>query len=125
MEGGATWIHVVDLDAARTGVGANRGVVLDIAAHVDARIQVGGGLRTVEDAASLLDGGISRVVLGTAALETPEVLATLAARYPGRVAVGLDHRRDGEELAVRGWERAAATTVADALDTVKQLDLGA
>jgi phosphoribosylformimino-5-aminoimidazole carboxamide ribotide isomerase len=125
MEGGATWIHVVDLDAARTGVGANRGVVLDIAAHVDARIQVGGGLRTVEDAASLLDGGISRVVLGTAALETPEVLAALAARYPGRVAVGLDHRRDGEELAVRGWERAAATTVADALDTVTQLDLGA
>ena len=125
VEGGAAWIHVVDLDAARTGTSANRAVVLDIAAHVEARLQVGGGVRTMEDAAALLDGGITRVVLGTAALETPAVLATLAARYPGRVAVGLDHRRDGEELAVRGWERAAATTVADALDALQQLDIGA
>jgi phosphoribosylformimino-5-aminoimidazole carboxamide ribotide isomerase len=124
-QGGASWIHVVDLDAARSGVGRNRDVVRAIAAHVDVRIQVGGGLRTVHDAAHLLDAGIARVVLGTAALEAPDVLATLAGRYPGRVAVGLDHRRGGAELAVRGWEHATATTLDDALDAVAALELGA
>jgi phosphoribosylformimino-5-aminoimidazole carboxamide ribotide isomerase len=125
VNGGATWVHVVDLDAARTGVGHNRAVVLDIAARVDVRIQVGGGLRTVDDAAALLDGGIARVVLGTAALESPEVLRTLAARYPGRVAVGLDHRGAGAELAVRGWEKQTGVTLADALATLAPLELAA
>jgi phosphoribosylformimino-5-aminoimidazole carboxamide ribotide isomerase len=125
VDGGASWIHVVDLDAARSGVGHNRDTVLAIAAHVEARIQVGGGLRTVDDAAGLLEAGIARVVLGTAALETPDVLATLAGRYPGRVAVGLDHRRGGAELAVRGWERATETSLDDALDALAVLELGA
>lgn len=121
--GGARWIHVVDLDAARTGDPVNRDVVLEIAATVDVAVQAGGGVRAAADAVALLDHGIERVVLGTAALEAPEVVESLAARYPGRVAVGLDHR--GDELAVRGWERPSATSLGAALDRLAPLDLGA
>jgi phosphoribosylformimino-5-aminoimidazole carboxamide ribotide isomerase len=98
---GASWIHVVDLDAARSGDPVNRSVVERIAASVTIPVQSGGGVRTVADAAELLSGGVTRVVVGTAAVERPELIAEIAGRWPGRVAVGLDHR-DGE-VRLRGW----------------------
>jgi phosphoribosylformimino-5-aminoimidazole carboxamide ribotide isomerase len=121
--GGAPWVHVVDLDAARTGSPVNRDIVLAIAAAVEVRVQAGGGVRSAADATALLDHGVERVVLGTAALETPDVVASLARRYPGRIAVGLDHR--GAELAVRGWEKPSGTTLAAALDGLADVELGA
>ena len=121
--GGAPWLHVVDLDAARTGSPVNRDIVLEIAAAVDVRVQAGGGVRSAADAVALLDHGVERVVLGTAALEAPEVVASLTQRYPGRIAVGLDHR--GAELAVRGWEKPSGTTLGAALEQLADLDLGA
>jgi len=123
--GGARWIHVVDLDAARTGEPVNRGVVLQIAGAVGIRVQVGGGVRGTADASALLDHGVERVVVGTAALETPELVEFLADRYPGRVAVGLDHRGAGAELAVRGWEQPSGTTLGAALDRLAGVDIGA
>ncbi len=125
VAGGAPWIHVVDLDAARSGEPRNRDVVLEIAAAVDIPVQAGGGIRAAADAEALLDHGVERVVLGTAALETPELVESLAARYPGRVAVGLDHRGADAELAVRGWERPSGTTLDGALTRLAGLDLGA
>jgi len=125
VAGGARWIHVVDLDAARTGEPVNRDVVLQIAAAVDVLVQAGGGVRGNADAAALLDHGVQRVVVGTAALETPELVETLAERYPGRVAVGLDHRGAPAELAVRGWERPSGTTLRAALDRLAKVALGA
>lgn len=90
---GAQWIHVVDLDVARTGDPVNRPVVAGIAAAIPGvRVQSGGGVRSVDDAAWLLDAGVARVVVGTAAIERPALVAEIAARWPGRVAVGLDHR---------------------------------
>jgi phosphoribosylformimino-5-aminoimidazole carboxamide ribotide isomerase len=121
--GGATWVHVVDLDAARTGAPVNRDIVLEIAAAVDVRVQAGGGVRSPADAVALLDHGVERVVLGTAALESPDLVVSLAQRYPGRIAVGLDHR--GVELAVRGWEQPGGTTLGAALDRLAGVDLGA
>jgi len=121
--GGARWIHVVDLDAARTGEPVNRDVVLQIASAVEVRVQAGGGVRGAADATALLDHGVERVVLGTAALETPELVESLGARYPGRVAVGLDHR--GAELAVRGWEHPSGTSLDSALARLADVDLGA
>ncbi len=88
VAGGAPWIHVVDLDAARTGEPVNRDVVLEIAAAVDVKVQAGGGVRGPADAAALLDHGIERVVLGTAALETPELVETLAAQLSGACGGG-------------------------------------
>jgi phosphoribosylformimino-5-aminoimidazole carboxamide ribotide isomerase len=115
LEAGAPWLHVVDLDAARTGGPANRAVVLSLAevAHrAGARVEVGGGLRDTEDVDALLSARVDRVVLGTAAIEDPDLAAACAVRHPGRVAVGFDYRRGEKgapELAVRGWtERAAA-----------------
>ncbi|MGH9112464.1 MAG: 1-(5-phosphoribosyl)-5-[(5-phosphoribosylamino)methylideneamino]imidazole-4-carboxamide isomerase [Acidimicrobiales bacterium] len=98
---GARWVHVVDLDAARTGERRNREVVAAIAAAVDVPVQAGGGVRDDAAADDLLSQGVARVVLGTAALERPDWVRDLAGRYPGRVAVGLDAR--GHDVAVRGW----------------------
>jgi phosphoribosylformimino-5-aminoimidazole carboxamide ribotide isomerase len=98
---GAPWLHVVDLDAARTGEPRNRSVVAAIAAAVDVPVQAGGGVRDDAAADALLAAGVRRVVVGTAALDDPDWVRRLAARHPGRVAVGLDAR--GHEVAVRGW----------------------
>lgn len=98
---GADWIHVVDLDAARTGEPANLAVVEAIAAAVPCRLQVGGGVRSAEAAGALLLCGASRVVVGTAAVEDPALVDELCTLHPGAIAVGLDAR--GREVAVRGW----------------------
>jgi phosphoribosylformimino-5-aminoimidazole carboxamide ribotide isomerase len=100
---GARWIHVVDLDAARTGVALNLGVIEAIAAAVGCRVQAGGGVRSVEAAGALLGAGVARVVVGTAAVEHSALVGELAAMHPGAVAVGLDVR--GREVATRGWGR--------------------
>ncbi|MBT4676455.1 MAG: 1-(5-phosphoribosyl)-5-((5-phosphoribosylamino)methylideneamino)imidazole-4-carboxamide isomerase, partial [Acidimicrobiaceae bacterium] len=99
QKAGAAWLHIVDLDAARTGEPVNRSVVAEVAAALDIPVQTGGGVRTVDDARALFDAGVERVVMGTAAVESPDLVASVAAI--GRVAVGLDLR--GDEVAVRGW----------------------
>jgi phosphoribosylformimino-5-aminoimidazole carboxamide ribotide isomerase len=103
-EQGAGWIHVVDLDAARTGEPVNRAVVEEIAVAVAGRagVQAGGGVRTVEAARSLADSGVARVVMGSAAVSTPSLVDEVATIVP--VAVGLDHRHG--VLAVNGWTAA-------------------
>jgi phosphoribosylformimino-5-aminoimidazole carboxamide ribotide isomerase len=104
---GARWIHVVDLDAARTGEHANLATVASIAAAVGSRVQVGGGVRTTAAARALIDAGVARVVVGTAAVEHPELVDELCRTHPGQVAVGLDAR--GQEVAVRGWVEGSGT----------------
>jgi len=113
-DAGAGWIHVVDLDAARSGEAVNRAVVTAVAAAVAgrARVQTGGGVRSLDDARALADAGIARVVMGSAAVAEPALVDRVAAVMP--VAVGLDHR-DGR-LAVHGWTELSATTVAQALE---------
>jgi len=98
---GARWIHVVDLDAARTGAATNLGAIEAICAAVDCRVQSGGGVRSVAAAGALLAAGVDRVVVGTAAVEHPELVTELCAMHPGAVAVGLDAR--GRDVALRGW----------------------
>jgi phosphoribosylformimino-5-aminoimidazole carboxamide ribotide isomerase len=125
VAGGARWIHVVDLDAARTGDPVNRHCVLAIAGAVDVPVQSGGGVRSADGAAALLDEGVARVVLGTSAVRDPGLVDTLAERYPGRIAVGLDHRGAGAEVAVAGWVGASGTTVAEALLRLAAVPLAA
>jgi phosphoribosylformimino-5-aminoimidazole carboxamide ribotide isomerase len=108
---GAHWIHVVDLDAARTGDPSNRDLVAAIAAAVGVPVQAGGGVRDDASADALLDAGVRRVIVGTAALERPEWVRTLAARHPGQVAVGLDAR--GHDVAVRGWVEGSGHDLVD------------
>ena len=120
---GARWVHVVDLEAARTGVPAGRADVLAIARETPLSVQAGGGVRTSADAEELLGAGVARVVLGTAAASDPVLVAELAERHPGRVAVGLDHR--GGELSLWGWERAGGLSVSEALGRLAGLPIGA
>lgn len=118
---GAQRLHVVDLDAARSGRGENDLTVGRIAAAVRLPIEVGGGVRSAERAGRLLEMGVDRVVVGTVAIEAPDVLGELCAEFPGRVVVGLDHRRvrrDGSavrEVALRGWEVGSGVDLEDAL----------
>ncbi len=113
VEQGATWVHVVDLDAARSGDPVNRPVVAAIAAAVAgrARVQTGGGVRTVADARALADAGVARVVMGSAAVKDPALVDAVAAVVA--VAVGLDHR--GGELAVHGWTEGSGVRLDDVL----------
>jgi phosphoribosylformimino-5-aminoimidazole carboxamide ribotide isomerase len=108
-DAGAPWIHVVDLDAAKTGEPVNRSLVAAIAAGVDVPVQSGGGVRTEAAAEALVEAGVARVVIGTAALEDPDLVRRLAGRFP--VAVGLDAR--GDDVAVRGWTEGSGRSPAD------------
>lgn len=112
-DAGARWIHVVDLDAARTGEPTNRAIVGAIVAAVvgRAQVQTGGGVRSVAAAAALADLGVARVIIGTAAMEDPCLVARIASRQSA--AVGLDGRSG--EVAVRGWMKGAGATVLDVL----------
>jgi phosphoribosylformimino-5-aminoimidazole carboxamide ribotide isomerase len=114
---GARWIHVVDLDAARTGERTHLDQIRHIVRGVACRVEVGGGVRTAEAAVELLDAGVERVVVGTAAFERPALVEELCLEYPGRVAVGLDAR--GNEVAIRGWAEGSG---ADLVDLTRRFD---
>lgn len=106
---GAGWIHVVDLDAARSGVPENRAVVAAIAEAVDVPVQTGGGVRDRAAAEALFAAGVARVVIGTAALRDPDLVRELAVDH--RVAVGLDGRAG--EVATDGWLVRSGRSVLD------------
>lgn len=108
-EAGAGWIHVVDLDAARTGVPVNRAVVAAIADAVDVPVQTGGGVRDPAAADALFVAGVERVVVGTAALSNPDFVRVLA--HDDRVAVGLDAKSG--EIAIDGWLVGSGRSVLD------------
>ena len=110
QENGAQWVHIVDLDAAKSGDLKNQTIIASIAQSVDIPIQVGGGIRSVEAAQTLFDAGVARVVLGTAAVEQPELLEVLANKG-FRIAVGIDGK-DGY-VATRGWQVATELKVAE------------
>jgi len=109
---GAARLHVVDLDAAR-GSGDNRALVERLVAQAGVQVQVAGGIRTAADAERWLRAGASAVVMGTAAVRDPDLLARVAAAHPGRVLAALDVR--GGRPAVAGWS-AEEGAVAEVLD---------
>ena len=104
---GASALHVVDLDGARTGEPVNLDHVRRIAAEAGVPVQVGGGLRSAESVAAVLETGAERAVLGTAALEDPALIEALAADHPDRIVVAADARSG--KVAVEGWERESNT----------------
>lgn len=123
---GADRLHLVDLDAARTGEPVNREAILRIVRVTGLMVQAGGGVRDLDAAAALLDHGVERVVVGTAAATADrQVLSSLCERWPGRIVVGLDYRQSRDpggfvrrELAVRGWTEASGYGVEEALATL-------
>ncbi len=110
---GAAWVHMVDLDAAKSGTGHNRALVSRVAAALAGRaqVQVGGGVRTLDDARELRDAGVARVVMGSAAVNDPALVEKVSQVVP--VAVGLDHLSGN--VATHGWTESSGRMVLDIL----------
>ena len=116
---GSKWVHVVDLDGAFDGAPKNLAKVADIV-KAGMKVQMGGGQRSLEIIEKTLAAGVSRIVVGTKAVESPEFVAELVANFGDKIAVGID-ANDGK-VAVKGW---VDTTDADAVTFARQMsDLG-
>ncbi len=101
QEQGATYLHVVDLDGAKAGHPVNLAAIEAIARAVEVPVQVGGGLRDRASVASLLNLGVRRIILGTIAVEQPELVTQLCQEFPDQIVVGIDARAG--KVATRGW----------------------
>lgn len=100
-EAGASRIHMVDLDGARDGSQQNLQAVRQVASQGGWFVEMGGGARDEDSVRRMLDAGVNRVILGTMAIEQPQMMEKLAAMYPGRIAAGVD-AKDGY-IAIHGW----------------------
>ena len=108
---GCSWLHVIDLDGAFKGRPVNVELIRSICSALSIPVQLGGGIRDLETAAAYFEAGVSRLIIGTMALENPELFEELCRAYPGRVGVSLD-ARDGA-LKTKGWVEDAGKTVDD------------
>lgn len=112
IEAGFSWVHMVDLDGAFAGKPANAEAVRAIIAAVPgAKLQLGGGIRSMETAEAWLEAGVSRIILGSAAVKDPDFARTACRAFPGRVALGID-ARDGM-VATEGWAETSDVSATD------------
>lgn len=109
---GADWIHIVDLDGARDGVRANADAIARIRREVRVPIQLGGGLRSMQDLDEVANLGIDRMVIGSAAVTNPELVKDAVQVHGDRIAVGLDARNG--MLATHGWQEQSTVSAIDA-----------
>jgi len=123
VDEGAETLHLVDLDGAFEGQRVNSDAFETIIETSDVALQIGGGIRTAEDAFELLELGVDRVILGTAAVENPDIVADISERYPGSVMVSLD-AKDGE-VVVAGWTESTGLDPAEAAGRYEDLGAGA
>ena len=98
---GAGWIHMVDLDGAKDAAQTNKDIFIDVAKNTKLKVEVGGGIRTPEAAEMYLSAGISRVIIGSAAVKDPALVKTLVKEYGERIAVGIDAKNG--MVATEGW----------------------
>ena len=120
-EEGASWLHIVDLDAARTGIANNASVIENIVSRLEIPVQVGGGIRNLDAARSVFDLGVTRVVIGTAAIDNPSLVEEVTSI--GRVAVGVDLRN--EKVAVNGWKTETVLSYLDIFERFEEVDVDA
>jgi phosphoribosylformimino-5-aminoimidazole carboxamide ribotide isomerase len=120
---GATWLHVVDLDGAKAGKPVNLEAIAAIVEAVSVPIQVGGGLRDRDSVAQLLELGVQRVILGTVAVEQPQLVASLCQEFPGRIVVGIDARNG--KVATRGWLETSEVLATDLAQQMQKLGAAA
>lgn len=123
-DAGCRRLHLVDLDGALAGVPRNRQLVEDITRAVDGvPVQVGGGIRDLSTIEAYLESGVAAAIVGTRAIEDPAFLVEAAARFPGRIILGLDARQG--RLAVAGWDETSSRTAIDFAAEASELDLAA
>lgn len=119
---GAEWLHLVDLEGAKSGGTPNADTVSAIASAGQLKIEIGGGVRSVEVIERYLSLGVSRVILGTAAITEPALLESAAKAYGAQLAVGVD-LRDGK-VAIKGWTETSAMEGMDFIARLEQLGIG-
>jgi phosphoribosylformimino-5-aminoimidazole carboxamide ribotide isomerase len=120
-ECGARLIHVVDLDGAFSGRPKNFELIKEIVKSVSCSVQVGGGIRDIQTIERYLETGLDRVILGTVALQKPEILTEANRRFPRRVGVGIDTRN--EKIAVRGWKETVDFDLKSFLSELKSVGI--
>ena len=120
---GAKRLHLVDLDGAKTGEPINDQTIKEIKKSISIPIQLGGGIRNIERAKELLDIGIDRIILGTIAIENPELVRVLSQEYPKRIAVGIDAKEG--MVATRGWLKRSEITSLELAKQLNELELAA
>lgn len=111
VDAGCEWLHLVDLNAAFAGAPVNAAAVASILSQVAVPCQLGGGIRDMATIEAWLARGLARVILGTVAVEDPDLVRRAARAFPGQVAVGIDAR--GGRVAVRGWAEETDVTATD------------
>ncbi len=119
VEQGAQMLHVVDLDGARVGHPVNTHNILEIVQSVNVPVQIGGGLRDEPAVLAALGLGVARVVLGTAAVQQPDLIERLVARYGDEIAVGVDARNG--IVATAGWTEQSRVTAPDLVEHMAAL----
>ncbi len=117
VEAGCEWVHLVDLNGAFAGAPVNSAAVEAILAAIDVPAQLGGGIRDMATIEDWLSKGLARVILGTVAVENPDLVKAAATAFPDRIAVGIDAR--GGRVATRGW---AEETDIDATDLARRFE---
>jgi len=122
IEAGAETLHLVDLDGAFEGERVNADAIDAVLDAVDVDVQLGGGIRTADDAIDLLERGVDRVILGTAAVENPDIVAEISEEHPESVLVSLD-AKDGE-VVVSGWTEGTGIDPAEAASRYEDLGAG-
>ncbi len=108
---GAEWLHLVDLTAAFEGKTAHLPLIQQVVAAFDGKVELGGGLRTMQDIALRVEAGVSRCIIGTAAAENPELVREACREFPGHIAVGIDAKNG--LVATRGWVETSTLTASE------------
>lgn len=108
---GAQWLHLVDLDGALAGEGKNLPVIERILQSVKLPVQLGGGIRNMQAIDKLLALGVQRVILGSAAVKNPELVAEACRQYPGHIAVGIDAKNG--DVAIEGWGQGSGVAAVE------------
>ena len=119
---GAQQLHMVDLDAARSGEQVNLGYIERVVRESGLYVQVGGGGRDEDSVKRYLDIGVSRVIIGSAAITNPGFLEKMAARHPGKIAAGVDAK--GGLIAIHGWRELTGVVAFDFLTKLPQMGVG-
>ncbi|MDO5537909.1 MAG: HisA/HisF-related TIM barrel protein, partial [Desulfovibrionaceae bacterium] len=110
---GARYLHVIDLDGAFDGSPRNRKLVEDICSALQIPVELGGGIRSMDVARAYLESGVTRLLIGTAAIEDPDLLARLCEAFPGRIGVSLDAEKG--VLKTKGWTEDSGVRAVDAI----------
>lgn len=116
---GAKWLHIVDLDGAFEGYAKSAPIIERICSEINIPVQVGGGIRDMNTARAYIDAGASRIIIGTIALENPDLFGSLCWAFPHKTGISLD-AQDGR-LKTRGWEKDSGKSIEDVLPALEKL----